>query len=122
MRDADSVLYIEDGRVVELTARNIAALLAKLDDALSVRTLVSGAGDVMVRAVEDAAARGDESATRAAGSEGVVLLTREELHCLAAPGATVVVAGFTVRSVPDAAHYSHRAPGVVYMPGSGTVW
>lgn len=114
--------YIEDGHVVELTARNVTALLAKLDDSLSSRTLMSGAGDLIVRAAEDVAARGCETATRAAGSEGVVILTREELHCLAVPGAAVVVAGFTVRSVPDAAHYSHRAPGEVYMPELGNAW
>ena len=76
----------------------------------------------MVRAVEDVAARGSEAATLAAGSEGIVTLTRDELHELAAPGATVVVAGYTVQSVPDDAHYRDRAPGTVYMPESGTVW
>jgi hypothetical protein len=110
------VKYIKKGQIVELTVRNITALLAKLDDRVSARTLISPAGDVIVRAVEGDAARGGEAVTRAVTSEGVVMLTRDELWRLATPGATVMVAGFTVRSVADEAHYGDRAPGQVYMP------
>lgn len=39
--------------VVELTRRNLEALLAKLDDPLSHRTLVDPANHIAVRAVED---------------------------------------------------------------------
>lgn len=60
--------------VVELTRRNLLALLAKLDDPRSQRTLVDGCGGVAVVAVE------------------------------------------------DADHYADRAPGQVYMPGTGETW
>ena len=113
--------YIDDDRVVEMTARNITTLLAKLDDHLSARTLISPEG-LMVRAVEDAAARGSDTAALADGSGGAVALTREELHQLAIPGATLAVVGYTVQSVPDNDHYRDRAPGAVYMPESGTGW
>lgn len=56
--DAGCVKYIEDGRIVELTARNITALLAKLDDRLSARTLQSPCRQVLVRAVDGDAERG----------------------------------------------------------------
>lgn len=39
--------------VVELTRRNLQALLDKLDDPLSARTLIDGERQIMVRAVED---------------------------------------------------------------------
>lgn len=42
-----------DPPVVELTRRNLRALLDKLDDPASERTLIEGAGRVAVRAVED---------------------------------------------------------------------
>lgn len=114
--------YRKDSGVVELTVRNITALLAKLDDQLSARTLVSPAGDLMVRAVENAAARGSETATEAAGCEGVLTLTRRELQHLSTLGAAIEVGWFTVRSVPDDKHYRNRAPGVIYMPESGASW
>lgn len=41
-------------RVVELTRRNLTALLEKLDDPCSARTLISPDGLVAVKAVEDA--------------------------------------------------------------------
>ncbi len=41
--------------IVELTRRNLTVLLAKLDDPLSVRTILDGEGKVAVRAVEDKA-------------------------------------------------------------------
>lgn len=117
------VKYIEDGRIVELTARNTAALLAKLDDGLSARALQSPCREVLVRAVEDDVERGGTDGVGAAGSEGVVQLTREELRSLATTvGTTIAVAGFTVRSVSDSAHYSDRAAGAVYMPESQTYW
>ena len=121
LKGRNPVKYIENGGVLELTARNITTLLAKLDDHLSARTLIAPEG-LMVRAVEDAAVRGSEAAVLAAGSEGVVALTRDELHQLATPGSTLVIAGYRVQSVPDDAHYRDRAPGEVYMPESGTVW
>lgn len=40
--------------VLELTRRNLTTLLAKLDDPLSARTLIDGAHEIAVRAVEDA--------------------------------------------------------------------
>lgn len=55
-----SMRYISDDRlpVLELSRRNLEALLAKLDDPASARTLLSpgGPGDpvIAVRAVEDA--------------------------------------------------------------------
>lgn len=39
--------------IVELTRRNLQALLDKLDDPLSARTLIDGDRQIMVRAVED---------------------------------------------------------------------
>lgn len=114
--------YIGHGRIVELTVRNITALLAKLDDPVSARMLESPGGQVIVRSVADTSARGSETTTEAVGSEGVVMLTRDELGHLMTPGATVMVAGYTVLSVPDEAHYGDRAPGEVYMPESGTSW
>ncbi|TDZ45716.1 hypothetical protein [Mycobacteroides franklinii] len=114
--------YIDEGRVVELTERNVTALLAKLDDHLSTRTLMSPAGEVMVRAVENGAAGGNETAAQAVGSEGIVVLSRDELWHLTTPGATLTTAGFTIRSVSDDAHYADRAPGGVYMPESGVDW
>lgn len=114
--------YFDEGQVVELTDRNVTALLAKLDDRLSARTLISPDGDVIVRAMENGATGGNEAATQAVGSEGVVLLTRDELWHLTTPGATLTTAGFTIRSVPNEAHYTDRAPGEVYMPESGVDW
>lgn len=48
--------YIEGGGdypVLELTRRNLVALLDKLDDPLSSRTLIDGERRIAVRAVED---------------------------------------------------------------------
>lgn len=114
--------YRKDSGVVELSVRNITALLAKLDDHLSARTLVSPAGDLMVRAVENAAARGSETATEAASYEGVLTLTGVELQHLSTLGAAIVVGSFAVRSVPDDKHCRNRAPGAIYMPESGANW
>lgn len=44
---------IGDLPVVELTRRNLIVLLEKLDDPLSLRTLVDGDDKIAVRAVED---------------------------------------------------------------------
>lgn len=109
--------YVADTRTLELTARNIAALRVKLDDEQSARTLGSPCGRILVHAVDTAAA---EKVT-AAAAEGVVTVTRAQLAELAVEGATVTVDGITVRSVPDAAHYSSRPSGIVVMPSSGEV-
>ncbi|WP_458317867.1 hypothetical protein [Mycolicibacterium brisbanense] len=109
--------WIEATRTLELTARNVNALTAKLDDPQSARQLRSGCGGATVHAVETITA--DKAA--AAASEGVVTVTRAQLGVLATEGATVTVAGITVRSVPDSAHYSTRPSGVVVMPSTGEV-
>lgn len=101
---------------LELTARNVAALTAKLDDPLSARTLRSPCRLVMVTAVETAG--GGE----AVAAPGTVPLTRAQLVELAAQGAEVRVAAVRVVSVADAAHYGSRDPGTVYMPSSGERW
>jgi hypothetical protein len=52
----ERVRYIEEGEeipVVELTRRNLIALLAKLDDPLSARTLVDPEHKIAVTAVPD---------------------------------------------------------------------
>lgn len=109
--------YIADTRTLELTARNIAALTAKLDDPASARMLQSGDRKATVHAVETTTA---EKAA-AAAAEGVVTVTRAQLAELAVEGATVTVDGVTVVSVPDSAHYTSRPSGVVVMPSSGEV-
>lgn len=108
--------WIPDTRTLELTARNIAALTAKLDDPLSARTLVEPNGELMVTAVEDGAAN------PALLAEAVLHLTRGQLAVLATVGATVTVADVAVVAVPDSAHYGDRAAGEVYMPSSGERW
>lgn len=109
--------WIEDTRTLELTARNINALTAKLDDPESACMLRSGCGLATVHAVETVTAE----KVVAAAAEGVVTVTRDQLAELATEGATLDVAGITVVSVPDAAHYSDRPSGVVLMPSSGEV-
>jgi hypothetical protein len=47
------------GATLELTRRNLTTLLAKLDDPLSVRTLLSPCGKIYVKAVEDDRHYGD---------------------------------------------------------------
>jgi hypothetical protein len=106
-------------RTLELTQRNITALLAKLDDPLSARMLRSPCQEIIARAVEDADV-GSAELKQSRASEGVVELTRSDLHeLLETVGATVDYAGITVRSVPDSAHYGDRPPGGVFMPSSG---
>ncbi|SHP29322.1 Uncharacterised protein [Mycobacteroides abscessus subsp. abscessus] len=109
--------WIPDTRTLELTARNINTLTAKLDDPESARMLRSGCGQATVHAVETVTA----GKATAAASEGVVTLTRAQLAELAVEGATVTIAGISVVSVPDSAHYSNRPSGVVVMPSSGDV-
>lgn len=104
-------------RTLELTARNITALTAKLDDPQSARMLRSGDGQATVHAVETTTVE----KVAAAAAEGVVTVTRDQLAKLATEGTTVIVAGITVRSVLDAAHYAGRPSGVVVMPTSGEV-
>lgn len=114
--------------VVELTCRNLQALLAKLDDPLSARALVDPDDKILVRAVESSGDRGDAVAQAALAAEGVVELTRDELQTLIAgldnptSGETdmrVSQGAIVVRAVDDDAHYRNRAPGVVWMPTSG---
>ncbi|WP_308217460.1 hypothetical protein [Mycobacteroides abscessus] len=109
--------YDADTRTLELTARNIAALTAKLDDPASARMLQSGDGKATVHAVETAAA----DKVTAAAAEGVVTVTRAQLAELGVEGATVTVDGVTVVSVPDRVHYTSRPSGIVVMPSSGEV-
>ncbi len=111
--------YIKDVRTIELSARNVTALLAKLSDPLSARTLAAPGGDVFVQAVEDNDVRGSASGLDA---ESVVMLTRDELWALTSAGTTVLVGGYMVLSVPDSVHYTDRKPGEVYMPDSGMRW
>ena len=111
----DAMKWNAETGTLELTARNVAALTAKLDDPLSARQLVSPGGGAMVHAVDTA----NPDTAASAAAEGVITLTRAQLAELATEGAAVTVADITVRSVPDAAHYSDRPSGVVYMPTSG---
>lgn len=115
-------------RVIELTRRNLQALLAKLDDPLSARALVDPDEKILVRAVESASDRGDSIARAALAAEGMVELTRDELQTLVAgldnptPGDTDMPASqgaIVVRAVDDVAHYRDRAPGAIWMPTRG---
>lgn len=86
--------YIEDSAygdfpTVELTRRNLQALLDKLDDPYSNRTLIDGDRRVAVRSIED---------------DGVLIDADGRI---------------AVRAVPDDEHYANRAPGTVFMPSTG---
>lgn len=114
--------------VVELTRRNLLALLAKLDDPLSAKALIDPDDKILVRAVESSGDRGDAVAQAALVTEGVVELTRDELQTLVAGldnptsgniDMPVIRGAIVVRVVDDDAHYRNRAPGVVWMPSSG---
>lgn len=105
--------WIPDTQTLEITERNQAALADKLDNPLSARSLRSPCGEVLAQAVEDDARSGT------ATFEGVLQLTRSELTHLSAVGATVTVGAVTVVAVPNAAHYTDRPAGVVFMPTSG---
>ena len=110
--------WISESNTLELTARNVAALITKLDDPHSARMLRSGDGQAIVLAVESA----EGAKVAAAATEGVVaVMTRAQLVQLATEGASVIVAGVAVRSVPDAAHYNTRPSGVVFSPSTGQV-
>ena len=98
---------------LELTERNVCALIDKLDDPLSKRTITSPCRRISVTAVESA------GAAEAATAPGTLPLTRSQLEVLATVGATVRVAGVRVVSVPDEAHYADRPAGVVFMPSTG---
>ncbi|MDH6245497.1 hypothetical protein [Mycobacterium sp. OTB74] len=120
--------WIADTRTVELTERNLSALLAKLDDPASVRTLVSPCRALAVHAIEDGAdpdAAAAETlacltATRRVPVEPVVVLCRSQLAALAGTVCGALSAsGVCVVSVPDSAHYKDRNPGPVVMPTSG---
>lgn len=109
--------WISGTNTLELTARNIAALTAKLDDPDSARMLRSGDGLTIVLAVETAAAK----TISAAAAERVITLSRAELGQLAVEGQSIMVTDFTVTSVADEAHYRARPSGVVFSPSSGEV-
>ncbi|ROZ56318.1 hypothetical protein EEB12_21715 [Rhodococcus sp. WS1] len=76
--------YDPDTETVELTDRNINALMDKLDDPLSARTLISPCEGVMVRATED----GERNSQNT--REGIIVVTRSELARLL-DGETVTV-------------------------------
>lgn len=105
--------WIPSSSTLELTNRNVTALLDKLDDPLSARSLVSPCRFLQVTAVAT------PGAAEAVISAGALPLTKAQLETLRAEGQTVRVGAVTVVSVPDAAHYSDRAAGTVYMPSSG---
>lgn len=109
--------------VLELSRRNLTILLAKLDDPLSARALVAPDGQLMVRVVEE-----EESvAVRLARlSEGVVQLTRREIHCLLMTldrGCRTRIGknigNVSIRAVEDHEHYHDRRPGLMWMPSLG---
>ena len=108
--------------------RNLQSLLARLDDPVSARALIGPNDKILVRAVESSRDRGDTAAQSALASEGVVEITRRELHALIAglddatsrlPDTSVGQGAIVVRAVDDDAHYRGRAPGSVWMPSSG---
>lgn len=119
----------ENGRsVVELSRRNLRALLVKLDDPLSLRTLVDPDGVILVRAVDMPDGGSDAKLHAALAVERVVELTRAELQTLLAaldsplqegPMRTLDRGDLLVRAVADEAHYRDRPPGVLRMPSSG---
>lgn len=104
-----------DTNTLELTARNVAALTAKLDDPRSACTLTAGDSAVTVQAIERPVEAGENNLS----TERIVSLTRTQLEVLAIPSAVITVGDVTVVAVPDAAHYSGRPSGAVYMPTSG---
>lgn len=113
--------WTPENQTVELTERNVAALTTKLDDPLSVRTLVSPCGLIAVQAVEV-----DRSAPPSAGLGGpmrgvvqTLVLTRAALRTLAVVGSEVMIDQVRAVSVADAEHYIDRAPGPVFMPSTG---
>lgn len=106
--------WIPETNTLELTGRNVEALLDKLDDPLSARTLISPDPHLIpVTAVESA------GAAEAAATPGAVVLTRSQLRTLATEGAQVRVGCVRVKAVADAAHYADRAAGEVFMPSAG---
>ncbi|WP_440712017.1 hypothetical protein [Gordonia sp. FQ] len=106
--------WIDPAKTLELTSRNITALAGKLDDPRSARMLSSGR--IAVHAVDEATAADVEAAAR----ERIIVLTRAQLACLADEGTSITVAGTTIVTVPDAAHYTDRPPGPIAMPSSDT--
>ena len=69
--------WIPDSSTLELSARNVTALIDKLDDPLSARTIVSPCQSVRVTAVESA------GAGEAVAAPDTVPLTRAQLGELA---------------------------------------
>ena len=100
--------YDVQTRTLELTERNVRALLDKLADPLSVRILAKDG--MFVQAVF--------------GKQGfdperpMLFLNRENLESLLA-GRGLDVGGNLVMMVSDETHYFDRAPGVVFMPSEG---
>lgn len=124
--------WIPETRTVELTQRNLSALLAKLDDPSSVCTLFSPCWALAVHAVDDGT---DTEAAAAAAlehltnirhllpDEPTVVLARAQLVTVAGTvGAALPARGIRVVSVPDSAHYADRQPGMVVMPTSGELY
>lgn len=107
--------WIPGTSTLELTARNVTALLDKLNDPMSQRTLITPCRFLAVTAVET------PGAAEAVAAPGSLPLTRAQLRTLSTEGQTVRVGAVTVVSVPDAAHYSDRPAGPVYMPSSGEI-
>ena len=105
--------WIPDSATLELSDRNVKALLEKLDDSLSCRSLISPCRRLEVVAVES------PGAAEAAVGTHTLPLTRTQLQTLRTEGERIRVAAITVVSVPDAAHYSDRPAGPIYMPGRG---
>lgn len=104
---------------LELSERNVAMLIVKLGDPLSVRMIQTGCGRIIARAIADEDL--DVSQVSPAVAEGVVTLTASELERLSTVGTSVVVADVTVISVLNSKHYGDRPPGAMYMPTSGDI-
>lgn len=107
--------WIPSSSTLELTNRNVTALLDKLDDPLSARSLVSPCRFLQVTAVAT------PGAAESVIAPGTLPLTKAQLETLRTEGQTLRVGAVTVVSVPDAAHYANRPAGRVFMPSSGEI-
>lgn len=105
--------WIPASSTLELTNRNVTALLDKLDDPKSARRLLSPCRFVQVTAVETA------GGAEAVIGPGTVPLTRAQLETLKTEGQTVRIGAVTVVSVADSAHYTNRLAGPIFMPSTG---
>lgn len=104
--------WIPEQRILELTSRNIEALLDKLDDPASHRTLQSPCRQVAVHSVE---LRDADAVEAAAGQQHVVTVTRSDLENLSM-GQSISTGSVRVKPVRDSAHYCDRPSGPIYMP------